>query len=1034
MLIPQNKPENVLRSTAALQSLHELILSKCSRNAAVSSLKPIMLRFISLCVDLRKGKMAKEALYQYKNIAQNTSVGTVEVVLKKFIELVEEKVSEAQVHAEKLVLDTIDDLEASETPESIILSTVSGDQSKDRADRAVYWQFSLARRVIIEHRKELVENMLIYKEKEAATKRAQKLQQEQEAEQRRVAEEAKKREAERIKKETDAIRAEEARKLADELKAKGALKVDVDDLEGLDTSKLRAIQLEQLEKETRDLNEKLRITSKRIDHLERAYRKEELPLLQQKAIDQLASDKLFHEKARKLQLEALKAIEEENKIKQEEGKLNQMAEKQKQKELEVEMKLQRKKEELQLNDHGYDRWMKKERLPSSDLSGDKKWRPGKGSWRLRVFEQQETNDTHSSTTESKLETFQKLNENKSSTTQISTVYRPPAARKETSRWFSSTAHRQERPRLTRKNKNLQKIKKTLIARKGPNTRVSSTSCKKLAYNMPITETNKTIESIFKETQPSPEITHTSRRLSAYNPVNTPSCRTADYLEHKLNQLVHSEQNEDSDVCMLDSEKKEIGSSSNTSLLTMFLTSPLRTAHQESLGLDLLSDHGSTSGYSTPTPPLLLHFPQRPSVKFAVSTAAPRVAAHEFIHELPPILQSSCFPHGLHTDPVIERSQHHVRFQTAPMNNHTGILMRPDRLDRFKEESVKPTTKILLDQVFPREKINFIMPKIDQQGELGDSDLEGSDDLETSLEDLEQQRLQTGIKKMNTKHCLFESTSYQSIILPSYDPLKKYLMPSIDDINPSSQKILLISTHIYNRYRQIIQVKNIFSQFSPKSVFSKFSKRLLWIQSEATPNKDAIKFIPGINILPDSFSSIEYLNSDQAAFSPLAKKLFSLDGVKYVFYGPNYITVTKHPENAWNPLKPEIFSIIMEHISSGQPLFLPQPKETFNKEIQEEDSEVVYMIKELIETRIRTAIQEDGGDVEYKGFHNGKVFLKLKGACKTCSSSVVTLKNGIESMLMHYIPDVKGVEHVIDEDEEIGIKEFENLERKIKLKL
>ncbi|CCJ30992.1 unnamed protein product, partial [Pneumocystis jirovecii] len=930
MLIPQSKPENVLRraeeliavgqSAAALQSLHELILSKCSRNTSVSSLKPIMLRFVALCVDLRKGKMAKEALYQYKNIAQNTSVGTIEVVLKKFIDLVEEKVSEAQVHAEKLVLDAIDDLEASETPENIILSTVSGDQSKDRTDRAVVtpwlkflwetyrtvleilknnarleqayqstvnqafdfclkysrktefrrlcdilrthlqnatkysgqqhsinfndpetlqrhldtrfsqlnaavelelWQeafrsvedinnllalskrqpklfvmanyyeklgkifavsenylfhaviwnkyyglissqnkgaddkelervaslvllsalaipvisttrskgsimeiddtkirntklaallslsklptrnsllkealgknilvyvrkeikelcnilevefhplsicqkveplikiisqdpdmiqyikplqhviltrlfqqlsqvyetikldfilsllnFSepfhidsiyiekfimnaskkgelsiridhssnslifetnifashhtiadsnvrlqstpselirsqlsrigkcllttvciidksflheledqknianehtangiekeqkdtLARRAIIEHRKEVAENMMIYKEKEAATKRAQKLQQEQEAEQRRVAEEAKKREAERIKKETDAIRAEEARK---------------------------AIQLEQLEKETRDLNEKLRVTSKRIDHLERAYRKEELPLLKQKAIEQFTSDKIFYEKARKLQLEAsrvkhdhmvalkhrfqrlypdyviyretflekcrkefdqhckianealekakeerrmayrlkkeeeerqrleeeerkrkkeeererirqeelrLKAIEEENRARKEEElrKLDQMAEKQKQKELEVERKLQRKKEELKSLDHSYDRWTKKDRLPPSDPSGEEKWRPGKGSWRLRVSERQELTDPHSSPNETKPDPQSKPTSTRPSTTDPPStgIYKPPAARKENSR-------------------------------------------------------------------------------------------------------------------------------------------------------------------------------------------------------------------------------------------------------------------------------------------------------------------------------------------------------------------------------------------------------------------------------------------------------------------------------------------------------------------------------------------------------------------------------------------------------------------------
>ncbi|KAG5437495.1 hypothetical protein PCANB_000923 [Pneumocystis canis] len=320
--------------------------------------------------------------------------------------------------------------------------------------------------------------------------------------------------------------------------------------------------------------------------------------------------------------------------------------------------------------------------------------------------------------------------------------------------------------------------------------------------MPVTETDKTIELIFKERELSPEITHTPLCLNAYNPINTPACKTADYLEHKLNQLVHSEQNEESDAYIIDSEKKEITSSSNASLLTMFLTSPLKTTHQESLGLDLLSDHGSTSGYSTPTPPLLLHFAQRPSVKFAASTVAPRAAVHEFIHELPSILQSSCFQHGLHTDPVIERSQHHVRFQatqqstptvqTTQMNDNTGILMRHDRL---KEKPIKPMTKILLDHVFPKEKMNFIIQEEDKQEELDDSDLEGLDDLETSLDDLSEQSVQKNtsktsgnvfcqkkVKRINKRHRFLESASYQSIISTSYDPLKKYLMPSIDDIN------------------------------------------------------------------------------------------------------------------------------------------------------------------------------------------------------------------------------------------------------------
>ncbi|EMR08908.1 hypothetical protein PNEG_02690 [Pneumocystis murina B123] len=216
-------------------------------------------------------------------------------------------------------------------------------------------------------------------------------------------------------------------------------------------------------------------------------------------------------------------------------------------------------------------------------------------------------------------------------------------------------------------------------------------------------------------------------------------------------------------------------------------------------------------------------------------------------------------------------------------------------------------------------------------------------------------------------------------------------------------------------------KPILSSFYPELSFLKCKKRSIWIQSEKTPNENAIKFIPGVNILPESLTSIEYLNSHQATSSPLAKKLFAIDGVKYVFYGPNYITITKHSKNAWSPLKPEIFSIIMEHISSGQPIFLPETQDLGSNVNTEDDSEVVSMIKELLETRIRPVIQEDGGDVEYRGFDNGKVFLKLKGACKTCDSSVITLKNGIENMLMHYIPDVKGVEHVMDKDEEVGIK-------------
>lgn len=130
----------------------------------------------------------------------------------------------------------------------------------------------------------------------------------------------------------------------------------------------------------------------------------------------------------------------------------------------------------------------------------------------------------------------------------------------------------------------------------------------------------------------------------------------------------------------------------------------------------------------------------------------------------------------------------------------------------------------------------------------------------------------------------------------------------------------------------------------------------------------------------------------------------------VFYGPDYITITKDTATPWAHVKPEVFSLITEAVTSGQPLVNvvegksgeEQGIERDSLEYDENDSEVVSMIKELLETRIRPAIQEDGGDIEFRGFVDGQVLLKLRGACRTCDSSTVTLKNGIESMLMHYI--------------------------------
>lgn len=168
---------------------------------------------------------------------------------------------------------------------------------------------------------------------------------------------------------------------------------------------------------------------------------------------------------------------------------------------------------------------------------------------------------------------------------------------------------------------------------------------------------------------------------------------------------------------------------------------------------------------------------------------------------------------------------------------------------------------------------------------------------------------------------------------------------------------------------------------------------------------------------------------------------NVEGVKSVFYGKDYITITKDSSTLWAHVKPEVFSLITEAVTNGQPIVNIVENKTGEEgqgsasEVQPtyapEDEEVVGMIQELLETRIRPAIQEDGGDIEFRGFHDGEVLLKLRGACRTCDSSTVTLKNGIESMLMHYIEEVKGVKQVLDQEEEIANLEFAKFEEKLR---
>jgi Fe-S cluster biogenesis protein NfuA len=195
-----------------------------------------------------------------------------------------------------------------------------------------------------------------------------------------------------------------------------------------------------------------------------------------------------------------------------------------------------------------------------------------------------------------------------------------------------------------------------------------------------------------------------------------------------------------------------------------------------------------------------------------------------------------------------------------------------------------------------------------------------------------------------------------------------------------------------------------------------SFRSLFIQTVETPNAAALKFLPLMAILGENETK-EYLSGREAAGLPLALRLFGVDGVRLVMFGSNFITVEKQSPLPWAVLKPEIFLILTEFLTSGQPVLDAAHRAAITSDmaISDDDDEVVLAIKELIFTRIRPAIQDDGGDLEYVDFtEDGTVLLRLKGACRSCDSLAVTLKNGIESMLKHYIEEVVEVRQVDDD--------------------
>uniref|UniRef100_A0A1B6C2S0 NFU1 iron-sulfur cluster scaffold homolog, mitochondrial n=1 Tax=Clastoptera arizonana TaxID=38151 RepID=A0A1B6C2S0_9HEMI len=206
-------------------------------------------------------------------------------------------------------------------------------------------------------------------------------------------------------------------------------------------------------------------------------------------------------------------------------------------------------------------------------------------------------------------------------------------------------------------------------------------------------------------------------------------------------------------------------------------------------------------------------------------------------------------------------------------------------------------------------------------------------------------------------------------------------------------------------------------------------RNMFVQTQETPNPNSLKFLPGVKVL-DPGHTMDFPNGTAAFCSPLAKLLFRIDGVKSVFFGSDFITITKVDEEIeWKLLKPEIFATIMDFFASGLPI-VTDGQPSSDTQINEEDDETVQMIKELLDTRIRPTVQEDGGDIIFMGFDDGIVKLKMQGSCTSCPSSVVTLKNGVQNMLQFYIPEVVAVEQVEDEMQILTKAEFEKLERKI----
>ena len=186
---------------------------------------------------------------------------------------------------------------------------------------------------------------------------------------------------------------------------------------------------------------------------------------------------------------------------------------------------------------------------------------------------------------------------------------------------------------------------------------------------------------------------------------------------------------------------------------------------------------------------------------------------------------------------------------------------------------------------------------------------------------------------------------------------------------------------------------------------------MFIQTEQTPNPQTLKFLPGKVVMDEGTAF--YQNIEEAADSPFARRLFGIEGVEGVFFGSDFITITKNEKFEWQAMKPSVLGGIIDHFNSNDKTVEKENSKESQQSFEqnEDDSEIVKQIKELLDTRVRPAVAMDGGDIIYNNFENGIVYLKMQGACSGCPSSTATLKMGIENMLKHYIPEVQEVRPV-----------------------